>query len=632
MDQQLNESTVAVDQTPVQPEHQWGPGAPKGGRAVFARIIKEGANVPLFLGQTLINGLRDLGYTTTTSGICEHVDNAFQWSAKEVRVYFHEKGKKGRRIDVLILDDGVGMPPNVLRAVTAFGGSLCYDNRETVGKYGIGMKAAALSMGPTLEIYSWQEEGGIYNMMLDTEEISNERTNMVLLPEPKLIDRLPPEIREILVQPMSYPKNAYEQELFVTKDEDLIDQLGPSGTIVYIPDCDRLTYRRAQTLADHATKEMARIYRRFLTNECQLYVNNRRVQLFDPTYRMEDAWHTRVAELKEKRSRLILSENIPIPVDENARDTREVKVQLFLLPIEEWDQLPRTVQKNKLRIFENTGISFVRNGREIHMGPLHAIIGKMGTRDSWWRLEIDFPAALDEAMGVAVNKQGVRPKDYVTQIIKKAIREELSRVRNRIDEHWSRRATEADKESKVREAEQRANEAEAFQSTLLPESRLNDQERIDYEKDLRAFATALKREGETDEEAYERIKASRYVIDFKYDEDAPFYRVDYKFRKIILTINKAHPFFKLLYTPLAQIAKRSAGISISDGEEPALDPELVKSCSGAVVTLELFLLSLARTQSEMIINDQEGELQQVFDKFRQQWSINLKTQLTSAQG
>lgn len=93
---------------------------------MFSRIIKEGANVPLFLGQTMISALRDLAYNHTTSAICEHIDNSFQWGGKNVRLYFHEKGKKGaRKIDVLIVDDGVGMSPNVLSAVTAFGGSLC---------------------------------------------------------------------------------------------------------------------------------------------------------------------------------------------------------------------------------------------------------------------------------------------------------------------------------------------------------------------------------------------------------------------------------------------------------------------------------------------------------------------------
>jgi hypothetical protein len=617
-------NTIAI------PETYWGAAAPKGARAVFSRIIKEGANVPLFLGQTMISALRDLGYNHTTSAICEHVDNAFQWGAQQVRVYFHEKGKKGaRRIDVLVMDDGVGMSPNVLRAVTAFGGSLCYDNRETVGKYGMGMKTAALSMGPTLEIFSWQEQGAIYRMILDTNEISNERTNVVQLPEPMLIDSLPVEVREILVQAMSFPRNADEQDLFAESDENLATRLGASGTIIYMPDCDRLTYRTTRTLVEHATKEMARIYRNFLNQGQQLFINNRRIRPFDPTYRLEEAIHYSIADIEEKRSRLIQSWKIGIPAEEDSLDEHDITVTLFLLPIETWDQLPRKILKNDLRVFEDIGISFVRNGREVHMGPLAAITGKMGTRDSWWRLEIDFPAILDEGMGVNVNKQGVRPKAYVTQLIKREIQSELSNVRSRIDKHWSLRAAESAK-SKTREAEQRASEAESLQSTLLPEPTMNQEERLEYESQLRSLATGLKRDGETDEEVYERLSKSKYITDFKYDEDAPFYRVEYKLRKIILRINTAHPFFAALYKPLAQIAKHSTDMRVTGhDEEVALDGELVKVCGEALVTLELMLLSLARTQSEMTLNDSDGNTERMLDKLRRQWSLNLMNQLSA---
>ena len=624
MEQQTMATELGIPMT--DPETQWGAAAPKGARAVFSRIIKEGANVPLFLGQTMINALRDLGYNHTTSAICEHVDNSFQWGAQDVRLYFHEKRKKGsRKIDILVMDDGVGMSPNVLRAVTAFGGSLCYDNRETVGKYGMGMKAAALSMGPTLEIYSWQEPDSIYRMMLDTTDISNKNTNVVQLPEPVLVDALPPELREIMVQPMGFPRSATEQEMLADSDEVLIERLGTSGTIIYIPDCDRLTYRKAKTLVDHATKETARIYRRFLKDGRNLFINNRRIRPFDPTYRMKEATHASVAELEEKRSRLVRQWTIAIPVEEDSPVTRNITVSLLILPIEAWDQLPRKVLKNDLRVFEDVGISFVRNGREVHMGPLAAITGKMGTRDSWWRLEIDFPAALDEAMGVAVNKQGVRLKAYVTDLIRKEIKEELRNVKSRIERHWSNRATETAK-AKVREAEQLANEAESFQSTLLPEPEMNEE----YEKDLRAMASGLKRNDETDEEAYERVKesSSKYIMDFKYDEDAPFYRVEYKLRKIILRINTAHPFFNALYKPLAQVVKRSADMRVAgDDDEIALDAGLVKACDDALVTLEMTLLSLARTQSEMTWNDPEGNTQRMLDRLRRQWSLNLLNQL-----
>jgi hypothetical protein len=35
-----------------------------------------------------------MGYNSTTSALCEHVDNAIQWGASEVRVYLHQAGKK----------------------------------------------------------------------------------------------------------------------------------------------------------------------------------------------------------------------------------------------------------------------------------------------------------------------------------------------------------------------------------------------------------------------------------------------------------------------------------------------------------------------------------------------------------
>ena len=461
-------------------------------------------------------------------------------------------------------------------------------------------------------------------MILDTVDLSNRSTNVVQLPEPVLIDTLPPEVREVLVQPMAFPRNASEQEIFAESDELLAERLGVSGTIVYIPDCDRLTHRTAKTLVDHATKEMARIYRRFLRDDRNLFVNNRRVRPFDPTYRMEEAAHPSIAELSEKQSRLVETWKIPIPIEEDSLVTREVTVRLFILPIETWDQLPRKVLKNDLRVFEDTGVSFMRNGREVHMGPLAAITGKMGSKDPWWRLEIDFPAALDEAMGVAVNKQGVRLKAYVTDLIRKQIKEDLSNVKSRIEQHWSTRATESAK-SKSREAEQRANEAEALQSSLLPEPVVDDE----YERQLREVASGLKRNDESDDEVFERVKNSKYITDFKYDEDAPFYRVEHKLRKIILRINTAHPFFDALYKPLAQIAKRSADVRIAgDDGDVTLDGELVQACAGAVVTLELMLLSLARTQSEMTWNDPDGATQRLLDKLRRQWSLNLMTQLS----
>src|SRR5690349_19756857 len=74
----------------------WAPDAPRGGRAVMNRILKEKATVPLFFAQTLISSLRDVGYNHTTSALCEHVDNAIEAGATEIRVFVRQTGKKGQ--------------------------------------------------------------------------------------------------------------------------------------------------------------------------------------------------------------------------------------------------------------------------------------------------------------------------------------------------------------------------------------------------------------------------------------------------------------------------------------------------------------------------------------------------------
>ena len=128
-----NESAAAEDSefTP-----QWGANAPKGGKAVLNRVLKDGNKVPLFLGQTFIQSLRDVGYNNTTAAVCEHVDNGIQAGASEIRVFFHQSSRRGNpEIDVVVYDNGKGMPPHVLQVAMSFGGSMYYENRSGIGRF-----------------------------------------------------------------------------------------------------------------------------------------------------------------------------------------------------------------------------------------------------------------------------------------------------------------------------------------------------------------------------------------------------------------------------------------------------------------------------------------------------------------
>src|SRR5947207_1671727 len=153
-----------TDETGEKLSPNWASDAPRGGRAVLTRILKESATVPLFFAQTLVQSLRDVGYNTTTSALCEHVDNAIEAGATVIRVYFRQVGRRGaQETDILVYDNGKGMPANVLKVATSFGGSMYYGNRKGIGRFGMGMKTAALSLSPVMELYSWQEPAAYYN-------------------------------------------------------------------------------------------------------------------------------------------------------------------------------------------------------------------------------------------------------------------------------------------------------------------------------------------------------------------------------------------------------------------------------------------------------------------------------------
>ncbi|OYW23400.1 MAG: ATP-binding protein [Sphingomonas sp. 32-62-10] len=582
------------------------------------RVLKDGAAVPLFFAQTLISSLRDVGYNTTTSALCEHVDNAIQAGADEVRVYFRQTGKTGDAvIDAAIYDNGRGMAPNVLKVATSFGGSMNFNNRSGIGRFGMGMKTAALSMSPVMELYSWQEPGAYYNMTLDVEAIGRERSNAVELPDPTLMNELPDEITDLFTKPMSFPNSAAEQDLLVERGSDVDEKLGASGTVIYMPDCDRLTYAKSRTLVEHAVKEMSRVYRRAISSGLKLYVNNRLVEAFDPTYSMANARHTKMIELSAKTSRLLFAKSISIPLREHGNDTAEIVIRLYRLPIEEWSTLTRKVQKNDLQIFNGLTVSMLRNDREVFAGPMPDLTTRH-TVTHWYRIQIDFPGELDEAFGVAANKQGVRPKGYVRDAIKKAIGDDITTINDEI-----RRFQGAQKSARnggqPSSSEAKATESDQHQAKPLE---LTAEEEAQLDDNLRTLAIALRRNGESDDAAFERIKASKYLIEFKHDEYWPFYHVEHRFGRVILTLNTAHPFFDHLYEPLR---KMGSGPELADEENveaPASDEQ-----GGPLVALELLLLSLGRAQSQIGAGNEEAK--KTMETLRREWSETYRIQLNA---
>lgn len=611
-------TTSEITTLPPEPVLGWSADAPKGGKAVMNRVLKDGASVPLFFAQTLISSLRDVGYNNTTSAICEHVDNAIQAKASQVRVFFRQTGKRGDSIiDVAVYDDGQGMAPNVLKVATSFGGSMNFNNRSGIGRFGMGMKTAALSMSPVMELYSWQELSTYYSMTLDVEAIGKERSNTVELPDPTLMTELPEEIADLFTKPLSFPSSATEQDLLVDRGDDITERLGTSGTIVYMPGCDRLTHTTSRTLVEHAMKEMARVYRRAIEGGLKLYVNNRLVEAFDPTYAMIGARHARFLDIPERTSRLMFAKKIPIPLREHGTETGDIVIRLYRLPIEQWSALSRKTLRNDLQVFNSLTVTMLRNDREVFAGQMTDLTTRH-TVTHWYRVQIDFPGELDEAFGVAANKQGVRLKGYVKEAIKKAIGDDITTINDEIKRYQGAQAS-ARKGAQPSASEARATDADLHQGKPLE---LTPEEEAQVEANLKTLAVALRRDGETDEEAFERVKASKYLIEFKHDEYWPFYHVEHRYGRVILTINTAHPFFEHLYEPLRKLGTAPAG-----DEDEGTEGTAAEMQDGPLVALELLLLSLGRAQALIVAQNEEAK--KILETLRREWSEAYRIQLTA---
>ena len=153
---------------------------------------------------------------------------------------------------------------------------------------------------------------------------------------------------------------------------------------------------------------------------------------------------------------------------------------------------------------------------------------------------------------------------------------------------------------------------------------MTDVEKADMERNLRALAVGLRREGESEEDAFKRIQSSKYVLHYKSDRFWPFYEVEHRYGRVILTINTAHPFYGRLYRPLAELSLRP----IAEGEDGG-EAQDAAAESPLAVALDLLLLSLARTQSVMGASKEARHPGELFEDMRREWSETLKKQMAA---
>jgi len=564
--------------------------------------------VPIFIPEVSIESQRSSGYSDTLSAVNEFTDNSVEARATEMRIYYlpHRNGSRVIGHDIVVLDNGTGMDSATLQRVLAFGGGSRFD-RKGIGRFAYGLPNAAISQGNLLEVYSWQQKNEVYKATLDVEAVKQSEQTTIEEPE---VEDVPIELRKELFRPVgNFPDLTEQQGNLLTAAN-----WPEHGTLVHVSKCDRLSWKSTKSYVENSWV-LGRIYRYYMwMKRLKIYVNNRLIQSVDPLYLNPKARHSGATPFGPPI-------DIPIPVmdpalvekdeDESKIPTVNVQVRLSRLPVV-WMGDDRKVNGNQRKVFQHTQMSVLRADREMELA-FGKLFGKSEEEDdNWWGGEIHIPPALDEPFGVTNNKQGLHPKQYVRDILHEKLWSIITQLRKdvRVDRREERRKRKGGEPTFL---EKRLAEAEKYLGAVR-EVPVDSSYQEQLERELKKFATKHMREGETVDQAYERIKRSPYVVEEEDLPEGPFYRVEMYGTLIVLLINKRHQFYERVWEPLSAISAAPAGAG-----------DLGKTVTDAGTAQDMvaaMLAAIARVEVEYHGRDQGEEW---FRELRHRWSSTLQT-------
>lgn len=330
-----------------------------------------------------ISALRNLGYNNI-SAINDIIDNSLDADADEVVVRVIENNG---RIEIRIVDNGYGMDENTLDQALRLGSEVERDVNAELGKFGMGLSTASISISRRLEVLT-KEEGSdkILKSYQDLDDIK--KTNQFV----KYIGEA----------------NEEDQKLY----RNYLGEVG-HGTIIRMIDCDRLTDRRVNHLASRLTGEIGRTFREYINAGRNFYVNGVQV-------RAEDIF------LLDEGGKIYSDEQYEVKVkDDSGKEVTEtIRVRLGILP-----DFGKAGNQSKGINPSNQGFYLMRNNREIERGKTLRFYSRHPEYNRF-RGEIYFSAPLDDKMGVNFQKKGVDLETSIFDKINADVKHQLRAIVN----------------------------------------------------------------------------------------------------------------------------------------------------------------------------------------------------------
>lgn len=382
--------------------------------------MKEQEGLPLLELGTAYQSLRESGFDFSTA-IGELIDNSVQANAKRIDIIpkIVEKKLEGKRkpvsviTQVAVIDDGDGMDEETLNGCPQLGFSTRYDDREGLGRFGVGATYASISQCKRT-IFCSRPKGTnkFLATYIDLDEIASKIQTDI--PKPSK-SHLPEDMERISVD--------------------------NSSTIVVWNKCDRLKSDangnpiKSEDLLKELKKWVSRAYRYIIWNGVEIYVDGEKVITHDPLYL--NAGQTEFPN--DPCAIEWFSDSIDWSIPNSSEKTSSISIKLTLLP-DAWRTKPgvgRSKHASERRIPDNEGVSVLRHHREVTFGNLWPTVPGQQDIDRWWGCEINFEPELDECWKVRNIKSGARPIKELSDALKEILRPEILEMRKEVQSHWS---------------------------------------------------------------------------------------------------------------------------------------------------------------------------------------------------
>jgi hypothetical protein len=453
------------------------PGAPRAGQR--AQIVD-----PV----NFLLATRDTGYRSTSLAIAEFIDNSLQASARHISVCVRLGDDPRFPLEITVTDDGLGMNAAVLRRALVFGGTTRFNDRSSLGRYGMGLPNGAVSRARRVEVYTWRGSSVLCGR-LDIDEIAASRhrslASVEYVPDPPFIPAT------------------------------------PTGTVVFLSRCDRVEYRRPSWLVRRLEDDLGRIYRHFLDGRLELTVNGRRVRAVDPLFLQPSARYSGARPFGDELTYRLRADH----------GGGVIRVRFAELPVDLWHALSAE-QKRERGITNAPSVSVLRADREIDRGWFFMGAKRRENYDDWWRCEVRFDPALDELFGMTHSKQAILPSEDLLRILAPDLEPIARALNSRVRQQFELvKAT-----ASLTAAERQAGRADASLPSLqTPEDAVP-----------RALADLVRKadqaRGESD---------SPYQIMAAELPSTRAFEAVARGGRLLLLLNSRHPLYRDLYGPLA---------------------------------------------------------------------------------